>query len=132
MHKEPHKELELLVKECNSIAKSQNKTIQISPYIISAHPGCKEEDARKMVQKLKNLGLTVRGFQDFTPTPGTISTAMHYSEIDKETKQPLFIPRDGSRKKQRSIMERGFFQENSPKRKRGKKISPHNKKWKKK
>ena len=32
-----------------------------------------------MVKKIKRLGLTVRQFQDFTPTPGTLSTAMYVS-----------------------------------------------------
>ena len=29
--------------------------------------------------------------QDFYPTPGTLSTAMYYTEIDPRTMKPVFV-----------------------------------------
>lgn len=110
MHKEPFAELEKFVHECRKHADPSKKNFEINPYIISAHPGCTEEHTKSMVTKLKRLGLTVRGFQDFTPTPGTISTAMYYCGIDKDRKQEIHIPGETSRRKQRAVLEKAFFQ----------------------
>jgi radical SAM superfamily enzyme YgiQ (UPF0313 family) len=81
----------------------------LTPYIISAHPGCSEEHTRNMVQKMKRLGLTVRQFQDFTPTPGTLSTAMYVSGRHRNKDEDIPIVRNHSeRLRQRQIIERGF------------------------
>ncbi len=112
MHKEPVSELEKTISLCNEIARSCGKKMEINPYIISAHPGCTEQHTREMVKKLKRLQLTIRGFQDFTPTPGSLSTAMYYSGLDKDTKKAIHIPDEISRKKQRAILEREFFKQN--------------------
>lgn len=129
MHKEEHRELELFVAQCRNIGSPKEKQLQISPYIISAHPGCTEAHTKKMVSKLKKLGLVVRGFQDFTPTPGSISTAMYYSGIDRIKRQPLHIPGETDRKRQRAIMERAFFKTSSEKIKQ---TSPVNRKRRRK
>ncbi len=108
MHKEPHDQLVEFVRECRRINDKLGRPMQISPYIISAHPGSTPELTRKMISKLQQLKLTVRGFQDFTPTPGSLSTAMYYSGRDLKNR-PVFIPDEVSRKKQRALLELAFF-----------------------
>jgi hypothetical protein len=71
-----------------------------------------------MVQRLKKLEITIRQFQDFTPTPGTISTAMYVSKIHPDTGKPIEVadnPRE--RKVQRSLIEKAFFQDNTQQKK---------------
>jgi len=57
--------------------------------------------------RLAALGLAPRQFQDFTPTPGTISTAMYVTGLDCEKREVLPVARkDSERRAQRQA--RGF------------------------
>jgi len=68
-----------------------------------------------MVKKMKRLGLTVRQFQDFTPTPGTLSTAMYLSELHRDRDIAIEVARkQAARNRQRTIIERGFFRKETP------------------
>jgi uncharacterized radical SAM protein YgiQ len=112
MHKESHQKLCEFLKRCRTIAKKLGKDIVFNPYIITAHPGCTERHTRLMAKKLKRLGLKVRQFQDFTPTPGTLSTAMYVAGLHRDTGEDIFISRKQSdKKKQRQLVE-----ENPPQR----------------
>ena len=107
MHKESHEQLEKFLKLGKRISHELKKTIHFTPYIISSHPGCKESHTANMARTLKKLGLELRQFQDFTPTPGTLATAMYVTGIHRDTGEPIFVPRKQSeRMKQRQILER--------------------------
>jgi uncharacterized radical SAM protein YgiQ len=106
MHKQPYI-LPQFLDMCKKISQQGRKKIHFSPYFISAHPGCTVNDMQSMALKIKNLGLSVRAFQDFTPTPGTLSTAMYVSGLDRDTLKPIFIPSGGKeRKLQRMVLEK--------------------------
>ena len=61
----------------------------------------------QLAKSAKNLGLPIRQFQDFTPTPGTLSTAMFVSNLDRDNLQPLKVPRTKQeRKEQRLVLEK--------------------------
>jgi len=112
MHKEPHSQFVLFLKSFHKISQALGKKSQITPYIISAHPGCTRKQTAQMVQKLKKLGVTIRQFQDFTPTPGTISTAMYVSKRHRETGRPIEVATTQSeRKAQRSLIEKGLLKD---------------------
>lgn len=107
MHKPGSQVLEKFIKKCRTIAKTKGKDINFTPYFISAHPGCKKMDMENLVKKVKNLGLSIRQFQDFTPTPGTLSTAMYVTGIDRDTQKLIPVARKASeRKAQRSALEK--------------------------
>ena len=60
-----------------------------------------------MTRKLRALDLQVKQFQDFTPTPGTLSTAMYVTGLHRETNMPIPVARNQSeRKEQRGLLER--------------------------
>lgn len=106
MHKEGHQELQEFVRECQRLNQELKRPVLLSPYLISAHPGCTDAHCRAMVPKLKELGLTVRQFQDFTPTPGTLSTAMYVTGLDRDRDQKIFVARTKSeRRQQRQLLE---------------------------
>jgi len=110
MHKESHPMLVDFVHTCRNIGRKLDKKVMLNPYIILSHPGSTAKDAAIMVKKLKKLGLHVRQFQDFTPTPGTLSTAMFVTGRHRDTGKKIVVPRNQSeRKKQRSIIENDFF-----------------------
>ncbi|MEA3548008.1 MAG: YgiQ family radical SAM protein [Thermodesulfobacteriota bacterium] len=106
MHKQKPEVLPRFLKSCRKLTRKTGKKIIFNPYIISAHPGCTERDMKLLSQKMKKLGLTVKQLQDFTPTPGTLSTAMFVSGLDRDTLEPVFIPKGGGeRRRQRKAME---------------------------
>ncbi len=109
MHKEHHALLKKFVTECRKIGKEIGKDIELTPYVITAHPGSTTQHAEKLVHDMQKLGLQIRKSQDFTPTPGTLSTAMYVTGLAPGSKQPLPVPRKQSdRQQQRRILERSF------------------------
>lgn len=114
MHKEPHSLLQDFVKRCREIGrKHKMKSVELTPYVISSHPGSTAKNNIKLVQDLKKLDLAIRKFQDFTPTPGSISTAMYVSERDSETKKPITVLKgQAERIKARKVIEQEFHKHN--------------------
>ncbi len=106
MHKPGPAVLEDFLALCREIARRHGREARFSPYFISAHPGCGEAEMAALAARLRALGLPVRQFQDFTPTPGTLATAMYVTGLDRETRKPLFVARTIlERRRQRQILE---------------------------
>ena len=59
------------------------KEAYLVPYFISAHPGCRPEDALALTEYLLSRSWRLRQVQDFVPIPLTGSTAMYVSETDR-------------------------------------------------
>ncbi len=102
-----------LYKEINR----ENKTNKhLTPYFIVAHPGTTLEDMRSLRTFTKKEDLYVNLTQVFTPTPGTIATAMYYTEENPLTKKKIYVPRSFREKKdQKNILlnsEEEFYDEN--------------------
>jgi uncharacterized radical SAM protein YgiQ len=70
----------------------------VVPYLMSGHPGTTLNDMVETALLLKRLGLRVEQVQDFTPTPGTLSTCMYYTGIDPSSGRPLHVPRSDREK----------------------------------
>lgn len=87
------------------LSKSAGKEQYIVPYLMSSHPGCTLDDAIELALFIKKQKLHPEQVQDFYPTPGTISTAMFYSELDPYTLEKVYVaknPRDKAM--QRALM----------------------------
>ncbi len=69
------------------------------PYLISGHPGCTLEDMLEVALFLKRHGLKVEQVQDFTPTPGSLSTCIFHTGKDPYTNKPVHIPRSAREKR---------------------------------
>jgi uncharacterized radical SAM protein YgiQ len=105
MHKPGNSILQDFLKACREIKKQQKSKIAISAYLISSHPGCTLADMKQLSQDLGSLNLPVRQFQDFTPTPGTLSTAMYVSEMDRSG-APLYVAKNFlERQQQRECLQ---------------------------
>ena len=64
-------------------------------YLIAAHPGCNEQDMRKLKQfTSQKLKIHPEQVQIFTPTPSTYSSLMYYTEMDPFTRQPIFVEKE--------------------------------------
>lgn len=106
MHKSGSECLPDFLRKCRDIAAKRGRKILFTPYFISAHPGCTLEDMEMLARKIRKMGLSVRQFQDFTPTPGTLSTAMYVTGLDRDTLKPIHVPRGGKeRRTQRLLLE---------------------------
>jgi uncharacterized radical SAM protein YgiQ len=64
----------------------------VVPYLISAHPGCTLSHMVDTALFLKRHNLRVEQVQEFTPTPGTLSTCIYYTGKDPFTGQPVHVP----------------------------------------
>ena len=69
-----------------------HKEQYVIPYLISAFPGCTDEDMRALGQWLHERGWKPQQVQCFIPTPGTVATAMYFAGIDPKGK-PIPVAR---------------------------------------
>lgn len=76
------------------------------PYFIVAHPGCNLKDAVKLAEYVRDMGYNPEQIQDFTPTPGSLSTCIYYTGIDPLTGEKVYVPRsERERKLQRALAQ---------------------------
>ncbi len=76
----------------------------VVPYLLSAFPGCRDEDMQALADWLRVRGWKPRQVQCFVPTPGTVATAMYYAGIDPEGR-PIPVARtDAERLRQHRIL----------------------------
>jgi len=75
-------------------------------YLIAAHPGCEEKDMHELKRfTTDELQMNPEQAQVFTPTPGTYSAVMYYTEMDPATRRKIFVEKDTKRKeKQKQIV----------------------------
>jgi uncharacterized radical SAM protein YgiQ len=77
----------------------------IVPYLISAHPGCTLNDMIDVALYLKRHQLKVEQVQDFTPTPGSLSTCIYHTGQDPFSGEVIYIPRSTQEKRlQKSLL----------------------------
>ncbi|MEG2720163.1 MAG: DUF3362 domain-containing protein, partial [Oscillospiraceae bacterium] len=110
----PHIEAYLkFSKKYFDITKKIGKEQYLVPYLMSSHPGCTLKDAVELALFIKKEHLRPEQVQDFYPTPGTISTAMFYSEMDPYTLEPIYVAKTSHDK----ALQRGLMQYFNPKNK---------------
>ena len=80
------------------------------PYLMSSHPGATLDDAILLAEYLHKIGYCPEQVQDFYPTPGTLSTAMYYTELDPRTMQPVYVAKTPEEK----AMQRALLQWRRP------------------
>jgi uncharacterized radical SAM protein YgiQ len=93
----------------NEARRRAGKEVYLVPYLISAHPGCRPEDALKLTEYLVSRSWRPRQVQDFVPVPLTLSTAMYVSGTNSKEKQ-IHIPRSRSEKR----LQAALLQYNQP------------------
>ena len=93
------------------VNKKLGKKQFLVPYFIVAHPGCTLNDAVKLAEYVRDLGYNPEQVQDFTPTPGSLSTCMYYTGLDPFTGNPIYVPKSVNERK----MQRALLQYRNPK-----------------
>lgn len=79
--------LEKFMEVFNRINERLKRKIKAAPYLIIGHPGEEKKDVEEMRKKIRSLNLDSTDVQIFTPTPGTLSTAIYYSGIYPDGRQ---------------------------------------------
>jgi uncharacterized radical SAM protein YgiQ len=90
----------------DNLSKSAGKDQFLTYYLIAAHPGCDENDMRRLKSfASKKLNLNPQQIQIFTPTPSTYSTLMYYTEQDPFSGKSIFVEKKPELKqKQKEIV----------------------------
>ncbi len=90
----------------DKLNREEGKQQYLTYYLIAAHPGCEEKDMHELKRFTRDeLQMTPEQAQVFTPTPGTYSAVMYYTEMDPVTRQKIFVEKDTKRKeKQKEIV----------------------------
>ena len=103
----PHIEAYLrFAKKYFDLTKKLGKEQYVIPYLMSSHPGSTLTDAVELALFIKQQNLHPEQVQDFYPTPGTISTAMFYTELDPYMLQPVYVAKSAEEKAmQRALMQ---------------------------
>ncbi len=99
-------------KEFYNITKSVGKEQYLVPYLMSSHPGSTLKDAVELALYLKKNKIRPEQVQDFYPTPGTISTAMFYTELDPYTLKPVCVAKTPEEKASQRILLQYYKPEN--------------------
>lgn len=109
----PH--IEAYKKFCNKfdeLTKRASKDQYVVPYLMSSHPGSTLKDAVELALFCKRQKIHPKQVQDFYPTPGTISTAMFYTELDPYTLEKVYVPKTESEKSMQRALLQYFIPEN--------------------
>ncbi len=86
--------------------KSIGKEQYLVPYLMSSHPGATLKDAVELAEFIRDEKLHPEQVQDYYPTPGTISTAMYYTELDPYTLEKVYVAKTPHDKAlQRALMQ---------------------------
>jgi uncharacterized radical SAM protein YgiQ len=90
----------------DKLNKEEGKNQFLTYYLIAAHPGCDEKDMHELKRFTRDeLQMNPEQAQVFTPTPGTYSAVMYYTEMDPITRKKIFVEKDTKRKeKQKQIV----------------------------
>lgn len=76
----------------------------VVPYLLSAFPGCTDDDMRTLARWLATRGWSPKQVQCFIPTPGTVATAMFFAGIGPDGKPVPVARTDAERLRQHRIL----------------------------
>lgn len=105
MRKPPAKEFIRFIDFFEQIKKKNHLNFYILPYLILSHPGSTNNSARAVGNFLLKYNISTRQYQDFTPTPQTISTAMFVSGKNVQRKNIHIVHYSAANNPQRKILE---------------------------
>ncbi len=105
MNKATKSKFEEFLKEFDQVNKEQGTNKRLVPYMVAAHPGCTKEDMQELKNYCDQNNIFIELTQVFTPTPGTVSTAMYYTGENPITQEKVYVPRSFREKKdQKNIL----------------------------
>lgn len=95
----------------NEINKKFKLNQFLVPYLMSSHPGSDLYSAIELAEYIRDMKYNPEQVQDFYPTPGSLSTAMYFTEIDPLTGEKVYVAKTYEEK----AMQRALLQFRNPK-----------------
>ena len=95
---------EAFLKAFAEYSSAHGKEQYVVPYLMSAFPGCTDEDMLVLSRWLKARHWSPRQVQCFIPIPGTVATAMFYAGTDMEGRSIYIARSDAERRRQHNIL----------------------------
>ena len=93
------------LEEYKKVNEEQKTNKNLVPYFIAAHPGSTKESMEETKKFCRENDIFVNLTQVFTPSPGTLSTAMYYTGENPMTGEQIHVPRTFREKKdQKNIL----------------------------
>ena len=105
---------EQFIQKYQAINKKLGKEQYVVPYFMSSHPGSDLNAAIALAQYMKANRIRPEQVQDFYPTPGTLATAMFYTEMEPQTGKPVYVPKDPREKKMQRALLQYYRPEHAP------------------
>ncbi len=99
MRKADKQAFDAFLNEFDLVNNEQGTRKRLVPYFVAAHPGCSMNEMHELKKYCDERGLFVNLTQVFTPTPGTLSTAMYHTGENPLTRKPVYVPRAFREKK---------------------------------
>ncbi len=99
------------VDKYQTINKKLGKNQYLVPYFMSSHPGSSLKEAIELAEYIRDMGYNPEQVQDFTPTPGSLSTSIYYTGHHPLTGKKVYVPK-GQKEKD---MQRALMQYRNPK-----------------
>ncbi len=88
----------------DAASKAAGKQQYAVPYLMSAHPGCTDQDMHGLQDWLHKRGWKPQQVQCFIPLPGTVAAAMYYAGADEQGR-PIHVARtDAERLRQHGVL----------------------------
>jgi len=95
-------------KDFDNLTARVGKQQFLTYYLIAAHPGCDEENMRRLKRfTSRELHISPEQVQIFTPTPSTYSSLMYYTEMDPFSMNPIFVEKENARKERQKAIITG-------------------------
>lgn len=99
------------VKKYFRINQKLDKKQYLVPYLMSSHPGSGLKEAIELAEYIRDMGYNPEQVQDFTPTPGSLSTCMFYTGVNPLTGKKVYVPKSQKEK----ALQRALIQYRDPK-----------------
>lgn len=113
MKKPPIKDYEAFSKAFYKASARAKKDQYLVPYLISSHPASRLIDAVDLAVYLHDHHLRPDQVQDFYPVPGTLATAMYYTEKDPLGGSPVYVAKKEEDKKDQRALLHYYKKENA-------------------
>jgi uncharacterized radical SAM protein YgiQ len=104
MRKPPREVFARFLSRFEERSAAAGKEQYVVPYLMSAFPGCTDEEMRELAAWLGRRGWRPRQVQCFVPTPGTVATAMYLTGRDTRGRAIPVARTDAERLRQHRIL----------------------------
>lgn len=102
------------LKEFRRLNQECGKNQAIVPYLMAAHPGTTLTQMIDVALFLKRNKLKVEQVQEFTPTPGTLSTCLYYTGRDPYSGKDLYVARTREERQMQKALLLWHLPESAP------------------